>query len=166
MIQKEIVDKRSWVEKEEFLDLLTIAQTAPGPLAINTAAFVGYKMGGYRGAFSAIAGSITPSFVIIMVVAMFFSSVRDNHIVDAVLTGIRPAVIALILAPSIALCKELNKKQAVLAVIAAAALCYFGFSPIWLIVVGAITGIAYMLITKHSLKTHSQDINPDKKSKQ
>ncbi len=154
MIQKEVVEKQGWVEKDEFLELLTIAQTAPGPLAINTAAFVGYKINGYKGAFSAIFGSIIPSFIIIMVVAIFFNSIRENPTVNAVLTGIRPAVIALILAPSISLCKGLSKTQAVLAIVAAAALCYFGFSPAWLIVFGIVSGITYMLIGERFIKNN------------
>lgn len=145
MIQKEIVDKKGWIEREHFLELLTLAQTAPGPISLNTAVFVGYKVDGYRGAVASILGSIMPSFIIILVVAIFFRSIRDNEAVEAALMGIRPAVIALILAPSITLCKGLKKSQIAITILSAAALCYFGFSPIWLILMGAASGLLYAL---------------------
>lgn len=157
MIQKEIVEKKQWVEKEEFLELLTLAQTSPGPIALNTAVFVGYKTLGFRGAISALLGSILPSFIIIMTVAIFFSTIRENPGVEAVLKGIRPAVIALIFAPSINLCRGLGKVQMGVAAVSAAILCYFGFSPIWLILVGAGVGIAYMLVSHRDMAPNKKD---------
>lgn len=160
MIQKEIVETRKWVEKEEFLELLTLAQTSPGPIALNTAVFVGYKTQGFRGAVAALFGSIMPSFIIIMTVAIFFSTIRENPGVEAVLKGIRPAVIALIFAPSINLARNLGKVQMVVAGISAAILCYFGFSPIWLILVGAAVGVAYMLFTNKDMAATKKE-NPN-----
>ena len=101
LIEKEVVDRRAWIDREEFLDLLTLAQTSPGPLALNTAVFVGYKIDRYRGAFSSVLGVVVPSFVIILLVALFFVSFEHEPVVEAVFKGMRPAVVALILAPII-----------------------------------------------------------------
>ncbi len=68
LIEDEIIEKRAWLPKKEFLDLLTIAQSAPGPIALNTAVFIGYKSRGYKGAFAALAGVVLPSFTILLLV--------------------------------------------------------------------------------------------------
>ena len=99
LIERELITKRKWIEQKEFLDLLTLAQSVPGPIAVNTAVFVGYKVRGLRGAAAALLGTVTPSFVIILVIAIFFAGIRQNPVVDAAFKGMRPAVVALIIGP-------------------------------------------------------------------
>ena len=99
LIEREMIDRRGWIARGDFLELLTLAQSAPGPIALNSAVFVGYKIAGYRGAFSAVAGVVLPSFVIILLIAIYFTDIRENRYVDAAFKGMRPAVIALIAAP-------------------------------------------------------------------
>lgn len=149
LIEREVVDRREWIERADFLDLLTLAQTSPGPLALNTSVFVGYKVDGYRGAFWAVMGVVVPSFVIILAIAMFFVSFRTNPVVEAVFKGMRPAVVALILAPVFGLSRGLGVRRIALAVVALAATWYFGFSPVYLILVGALGGLA---LTYYNLK--------------
>ena len=72
LIEQELIAKRGWIEHKEFLDLLTLAQSVPGPIAINTSVFVGYKMRGLKGAVAALLGSVLPSFVIILAIALLF----------------------------------------------------------------------------------------------
>ena len=91
LIERELITKRKWIEQKEFLDLLTLAQSVPGPIAVNTAVFVGYKVRGLRGAAAALLGTVTPSFVIILVIAIFFAGIRQNPVVDAAFKGMRPA---------------------------------------------------------------------------
>ncbi len=140
LIQYEVIHKRRWIEECDFLDLLTLAQTAPGPIALNTAVFVGYKHRGYWGALSAILGVIVPSFTIILVVAMFFASVRDNEWVDAAFKGMRPAVVALIVAPIIGLTKGMRWWLIAVAMAVALVVWYFGISPVWFLIAGAVVG--------------------------
>ena len=140
LIQHEVIYRRRWVAESDFLDLLTLAQTAPGPIALNTAVFVGYKHRGYWGALSAILGVIVPSFTIILVVAMFFASVRDNVWVDAAFKGMRPAVVALIVAPIIGLTKGMRWWLIAVAMAVALVVWYFGISPVWFLVAGALVG--------------------------
>lgn len=99
LIEQELIAKREWIEHKEFLDLLTLAQSVPGPIAINTSVFVGYKMRGLKGAVAALLGSVLPSFVIILAIALMFADIRHNPVVDAAFKGMRPAVVALIVVP-------------------------------------------------------------------
>ena len=80
LIEREVIDNRGWVQREDFLDLLTIAQSAPGPIALNTAVFVGYRIAGIWGALSSLLGIVIPSFTIILLVAIFFADIRDNSV--------------------------------------------------------------------------------------
>ena len=140
LIQHEVIHKRRWIEERDFLDLLTLAQAAPGPIALNTAVFVGYKRRGYLGALSAILGVIVPSFLVILVVAIFFASIRDNAYVDAAFKGMRPAVVALIVAPIIGLTKGMRWWLIAVALAVALVVWYFGISPVWFLIAGAVMG--------------------------
>ncbi|MBR4046490.1 MAG: chromate transporter [Alistipes sp.] len=144
LIQHEVINNRSWLSKEEFIELLTIAQAAPGPIALNTAVFVGYKHRGYWGAVSAVLGVVIPSFTIILFVAIFFASMRDNRWVDAAFKGMRPAVVALIVAPIVGLAKGLHWTLIAVAAATALLVWYFGFSPIWVLIAGAIGGALWV----------------------
>ena len=140
LIQHEVIHRREWIEERNFLDLLTLAQTAPGPIALNTAVFVGYKRRGYLGALSAILGVILPSFLVILVVAIFFASIRDNAYVDAAFKGMRPAVVALIVAPIVGLTKGMRWWLVAVALAVALVVWYFGISPVWFLIAGAVVG--------------------------
>ena len=93
LIERELIAKRKWIEQKEFLDLLTLAQSVPGPIAVNTSVFVGYKVRGFGGAVAALLGAVLPSFVIILAIALFFADIRQNPVVDAAFKGMRPAVV-------------------------------------------------------------------------
>lgn len=103
IIEKEIVDKKHWVTKEEFLDLLAVAQSIPGILAVNMAVAVGDKLHGRRGAIVAALGTIIPSFTMILIIAIFLTPeiIKSNETLNNIFRGIRPAVVALIIAPVI-----------------------------------------------------------------
>ena len=103
IIEKEIVDKKRWVSKEEFLDLLAVSQSIPGILAVNMAVAVGDKMQGRKGALCAALGTILPSFFMILTVAIFLTPdmIKSNETINNIFRGIRPAVVALIIAPVI-----------------------------------------------------------------
>lgn len=150
MIRREIVDMRRWVAPEKFLDLLTLAQSAPGPISLNTAVFVGYNIRGYAGAATAILGAIIPSFAIMLLLAIFFADVRENRVVEAIFKGMRPAVVALILAPVTGLAKGMGLYRIGIAVLAAAAIWRLGVSPVWLIIAGAAGGIAWAVWKKNN----------------
>ena len=145
IIQREVIDRRKWIAGSDFLDLLTVAQSAPGPISLNTAVFVGYKIGGYAGAAAAVLGVVLPSFVIILLIAMFFSGIRNNPFVDAAFRGMRPAVVALIIAPVLGLMKGMHIGLKFAAAIIGIALWYFSVPPVPVLVAGAAAGIVYAI---------------------
>lgn len=153
LIQNEVVERRSWVAKDNFLELLTLAQSAPGPISLNTAVFVGYSLKKWKGALAAILGIIIPSFVIMLVIAVFFAEFKNNGVVEAAFKGMRPAVVALIVAPIFGLSKGMGGYRIGLAVIAAAFVWRLSVSPIWFILAGAAGGVVWMFFKDRRNKT-------------
>ncbi len=143
IIEREVIDRRHWIEQKEFFDLLTLAQSAPGPISLNTSVFVGYKIDGYRGAITALLGVALPSFLIILLVAVFFSQIRENPIVDAAFKGMRPVVVALMFAPVLGLAKGLKWYAIAISAGVTLAVWYFGFSPIYLLLIAAVAGVVW-----------------------
>ena len=141
LIEAEIINRRGWLARDEFMELLTLAQSSPGPIAINTSVFIGYKTRGVAGAAAAVCGAVLPSFICILVIAIFFAQVRHNVVVDAAFKGMRPAVVALIVVPTISLARGMHPALIVVAVATALAVWWFGLSPIWLIAAGAAAGL-------------------------
>ena len=142
LIEEEVVNKHRWVEKEEMLDLIAIAQSCPGVFAINIAIFIGYKLNKVRGALATTLGTALPSFLIILIIAMFFHQFEDNRVVAAMFRGIRPAVVALIAVPTFNLGKraELNKFTIWIPVVSALLIWLLGVSPIWIIIAAGVGG--------------------------
>ena len=105
-IESEIVDRHKWMDRKDFLDLIAVAQTCPGALAVNMSVYIGYKLRKMGGAICATLGVALPSFVIILLIAMFFHQFEDNKVVAAMFAGIRPAVVALIAVPTFSLAKS------------------------------------------------------------
>lgn len=151
LIEAEIVTKKGWVTKEDFLDLLAIAQSAPGVFAVNIAIFIGYRLRGVRGCIVTALGAILPSFLIILCIALFFLRFKENPTVEAIFKGIRPAVVALIAAPTFNLAKaaKINRYTIWIPIISALLIWLLGFSPIWIILLAGIGGYVWNLKIKN-----------------
>lgn len=98
LIQREVVDNQHWLEEEEFMNMIALAQAAPGVIAVNSAIFLGYRLAGWRGLISSVLGAVLPSFVTILLIAMAFRNIREIPQVEAVMKGMRPAVVGLLAA--------------------------------------------------------------------
>jgi len=143
IIQNEIV-RKGWLKEEDFTDIVALAQSAPGLLAVNISIFTGHKLRGTKGSIIATLGSILPSFIIILAIAMLFSGYQDNPIVVKIFKGIRPVTVALIAVPMINMAKKANKKWwawllsgTVLALVA-----FLDISPIYILLVVIISAAA------------------------
>ena len=155
IIQREIVEKHKWLDPNEFLDLLAVAQSMPGILAVNISVVVGDRLKGVKGSICAALGSILPSLLIILAIAVFLTpeTIKDNAVVSRIFKGIRPAVVALIIAPVLTTARSvgINRKTVIIPV-AVALLIYskipYISNPIIYIVLGAIGGYIYYM---HSL---------------
>ncbi len=151
MIEAEVVDKNKWIDREQFLDLIAIAQTCPGVFAINISTFIGYKLKKERGAILASLGSALPSFLIILLIATIFRHFQDVPWVAACFRGIRPAVVALIAVPTFNLAKSahINLYTAWIPVIGALLIWLLGVNPIFIIIAAAVGGYLYGALIKN-----------------
>lgn len=145
IIQQEIVDKKKWIEEEEFLDIIAISQGSPGPIAINASIFIGYRLKGLKGAITCMLGTALPSFLIILLIAMMFFQYRNNPIVEKVFLGIRPAVVALIASAVYKMYKSSQIKgiRILIAIASMLIIVFTNISPVYLILVGGIGAIFY-----------------------
>ena len=145
IIEAEVVDKYRWVSREEFLDLIAVAQSCPGVFAINISIFIGYKLRKMPGAIITALVTALPSFVIILLIAMFFQRFQDNPVVAAIFRGIRPAVVALIAVPTFNLAKsaKITLSTCWIPIGGALAIWLLGVSPILIIVLAALGGYVY-----------------------
>ena len=145
MIEEEVVNKHHWTSKEELLDLIAIAQSCPGVFAVNISTFIGYKLNKKAGAFCTTLGAALPSFIIILLIAMFFHQFADNKVVAAMFRGIRPAVVALIAAPTFRLAKSarITLTNCWIPIACALAIWALGVSPILIIIIAAGAGYVY-----------------------
>ncbi|MEG1838991.1 MAG: chromate transporter, partial [Bacteroidaceae bacterium] len=142
LIQHEIVDKRKWVSKDDFINLLAISQSTPGILAVNISIFIGYKLHGVRGSIATALGTILPSFLIILAIALFFQSLQNTPAVERIFKGIRPAVVALIAAPIFSMARSagINRRTVFIPIIATIFIWLLGVSPIYIIIAAGVGG--------------------------
>lgn len=143
LIERDVVERNKWLEREEFTDLLAVAQSVPGVFAVNMSVYIGYKLRGIAGSIVAAIGNILPSVLIILSIALFFSAFRENEIVSNIFKGMRPAVVALIAVPvfSVAKSAKLSLKNVWIPVIAALLIVVLGVSPVYVIIIAATAGI-------------------------
>lgn len=154
LIKNEVVGKRNWLNDDEFIDMLAIAQSMPGPISLNTAIFVGSKRLGFRGSLVSGLGIILPSFVVILLIAIVFIQFKNNPVVERIFKGIRPAVVALIAAPLFSLGKaaRISLKTIWIPIVVALSVWLLGVSPIYIVIASILLGIAYFLYIKNKTK--------------
>jgi chromate transporter len=145
MIEAEVVDKHQWIDKEEFLDLIAIAQSCPGVFAINTSIFIGYKLKKMRGALCASLGTALPSFLIILLIAIFFHRFIEVSWIAAMFRGIRPAVVALIAVPTFNMAKSagISLVNCWIPIASAVLIWLVGVNPIFILIAAGIGGYLY-----------------------
>lgn len=156
VIEKELVHKEKWITREDFLDLLAIAQAMPGILAVNIAVVIGDRLKGIKGSMSAALGTILPSFLMILAIAIFLTpeTIKNNETLNAIFKGIRPAVVALIIAPVLTTAKaaKINIKTIIIPIVTAL-LIYSGLpyisNPIVYIILGGLGGYLYYVISSY-----------------
>lgn len=158
VIQHEIINKKRWISADEFIELLAIAQTSPGPISLNTGVFVGYKLRGVPGAIVATLGTVLPSFIIILLIAAFFADYARYPLVESAFRGMRPAVVALIAAPVWNMLKGLGWFRILLAAAVAVVVGFLGLSPMWFLLAGAVGGLAYGISRKDNYPPAKNDL--------
>ena len=151
LLEREVVDKNQWLSKEDFIDIMAVSQATPGLFAINMASHIGNKIGGWKKGLVCSIGVALPSIVSILLIAMFFNAFKGNIYIEKIFRGIRPAVVALIIAPCFSMAKtaKLNKSTLWIPVVACILIAAFGISPIWIILAAVLLGFAYGKMTQH-----------------
>lgn len=174
VIQRELVEKKKWIGQEEYLDVIAIAESTPGPLAINSATFIGYKLGKVLGSIFATLGVVLPSFIIIFIISLFFDRFLELEFVGYAFRGIQACVAFLILSAGIKMFKGLKKSPFnlvlfLLTVIALTILDLFAvdFSSIFYILIGGTVGLTVYLLSliKNKDKPDSVDTTEEKGEK-
>ena len=145
LIESDVVERNRWIEKADFVDLLAVAQSAPGVFAVNMAVFIGYRLRGVAGALAAAFGCVLPSVIIILLIALFFRQFRHIEVVNNVFKGLRPAVVALIAVPvfNVAKSARIGWTTLWIPVLSALLIVFAAVSPIYVIIVAGIAGFVY-----------------------
>ncbi|WP_022819328.1 chromate transporter [Fusobacterium russii] len=145
LIEDEIVNKKKWLSQDEFLEGMVIAQSVPGVLAVNISIITGYKIAGFLGMIAGVLGSILPSFLIVLLLSKFLMIYRNTEIFIAFFSGLKPAVVALILisVSRIAKSSKINYKNFFIPLGIALIIKYTDISPIYIIIAAIILGNIY-----------------------
>ncbi len=144
IIENEVVEKRKWIAKDDFMEVLAISQSAPGLLAVNISIFLGYRLKGIKGSLVATSGSILPSFLIILAIAMLFRDYASYPAINAIFKGIRPVVVALIAVPAVNMIKSYNLSpvKIVIAVLVLAMISFAKIPATYILFTAAIISIS------------------------
>ena len=155
LIRDEMV-KRDWMSDEELPDIIAMAQSAPGVLAVNMSIFVGHKLRGVKGSVVATLGSVVPSFITILLIAMIFTNFRDNPVVERVFKGIRPVVVSLIAVPMINMARKNNKTWWAWAISAVTLflVAFLSFSPIYILLILIVVSASVAVIRNKKEASH------------
>jgi len=145
LIQREIVNNHNWISYKEFIDIIGISQMTPGPIAINSATFVGYKVSGLLGSISATLGVVSFSFILVSIANHYIVKFKESYIMKSALLGMRPALIGLIISVFISLGKESYKdiKSVIIGTIILGLLLTNKLHPILVIMISGILGIVF-----------------------
>lgn len=155
LLEDEFVTKRGWVDKEEFLHMVALAESTPGPIAINAATYLGYKNGGIAGAATATVAVCIPSFIIIYAISLFFDAFLSLTYVAYAFRGIQACVVYLILSAGVRMFRSVERKPLPMIILAAVMVCMVTFSllavefsSIWYILISGAIGLAAFAVRR------------------
>ena len=148
MVEKAVVDQKKWIPTDEFWDMIAVVQSLPGVFAVNTALYVGHRIAGAKGAFAAMLGAIIPSITIILLLATVFREYREQPVMERIFKGIRPCVVALILAPSLRKIKsaKVTWKTAIIPITTVFLIWWCKISPAYVILTAIAGSMIYAVI--------------------
>ena len=152
LLKKKFVDEYHWIEEEEMLDLVAIAQSSPGAIAVNGAIVVGYKLAGLAGTAVAILGTVIPPFLIISVISVFYNLLKDNFVVSQMLQGMQSGVGAVIASVTYEMGAGIvhgrNKASMLIMVCAFVASCVYGVNVIYVVIACGLLGVVRTLLNR------------------
>ncbi len=153
LLENEFVTKRGWMKKEEFIDMVAISESTPGPIAINSATYIGYRVGGFFGSLLATLGVVIPSFFLIFIISLFFDTLMSITVIAYAFRGVQVCVIYLIFTAGASLFKQLRKTPlnmillvAVITAMILLSVFAVNFSAIYYILIGGFLGLFVYLV--------------------
>ncbi len=160
LLQEKVCDEKGWLTEEETVDCLAVSQGLPGVIAVNMSTYVGYKLKGLPGAIIATAGTIIPSFVIIILVVLFLDTIAENPYVQGAMVGIRAAATGLVAYAAYKLGKQVLKGKGAfewtVALVALVLVAFFDINAVWVILGSIVLGIAYTMVVSRRAKTAAE----------
>lgn len=150
LVQREVVEKHKWISDDDVLEVIAIAESTPGPIAINMATFVGYRVAGFFGSLAATFGVVFPSFVIIYIISFILRQFQENIVVKYAFSGIRAGVLALLCKSLYSMYKKVKKHVFAYIIMAAAFIvsAFIDIHVLWIIGGCALAGLIYSLIAE------------------
>ncbi len=171
LLEREFVERKKWLDHDEFMDIMAIAESTPGPIAINSSTFIGYKVAGFFGSFFATLAVCLPSFIIIFIISLFFDKFLSLTWVGYAFRGIQACVAYLILSAGIKMFKHLKKNVLNMIVLFATLVSLLtltflsiSFSSVFYVLIGGFIGLIIYLISYFSSKNKEKNKNKTKKS--
>lgn len=145
LIETDVVYNKNWISKEDFVNMVALTQSVPGPIAVDVSVFVGYKVAGIPGSIAAVFGSVLSAFIVLLLIAMYFVNINKNPNVEAIFKGIRPAVVALLAVPVLSMghTSKINKKTIIIPIITVVLVSFFNINAVYLIIASALGGLIY-----------------------
>ena len=156
LMRKKFVDTLKWIEEDEMMDLISIAQSAPGPIAVNSSIIIGYRLAGVPGALVTVFGTVLPPMVVLSVISQFYTAFRDNVIVSLVLKGMGIGVAAVIvdvvytMAKGVAVTK--NKLQIIVMILSLIAALFFDVNVVWVVLACGLIGAINVIVQDKKAK--------------
>lgn len=154
LLEAEFIEKKKWLDKEEFLDMAAIAESTPGPIAINTATYIGYKTAGFIGAVTATLAMCIPSFVIIFIISLFFDAFLEQRLIACAFRGIQVCVLYLILSAGFKMLRGMKKNAfnlalfiGVIITMVTLSLLAVKFSTVYYILICGVIGMAWHFLS-------------------
>ena len=150
LMQKKFVNQYGWIDEDEMLDLVAIAQSAPGPIAVNASIMIGYRLGGVLGALVSMLGTVLPPFIIISIISLFYTAFRDNYVVATMLKGMQAGVAAVIVDAVVKMAINVGKQKSLLSYLimigSFIAACFFDVNVVFVILACAAIGVIVTLV--------------------
>lgn len=160
LIRKELVSRKKWLEDEEFLDMVAVAQSSPGPIAINTSVITGYKMRRFSGAVVAMLGSALPSFLVILALAGLLMKFKTMPVIEAAFKGMRPVIFGLLVSAVWQAGKSTIRSREDVTIVLVAVVLLLGvqLNPILVVLAGAVVGTARGMRRRRGQKTDPKEV--------
>jgi len=150
LIEIDAVHNKKWISEEEFVDMVALTQSIPGPIAVDASVFIGYKVAGIPGSIAAVLGSVFSAFVVLLAIAAYFVGIEKNKSVEAIFMGVRPAVVALLALPVIRMgvSSKITKKTVAIPIATVILVSFFNINAVYIIIAAALGGLAFGFFMK------------------